>query len=210
MPPQYSPGFALLSRVKEPRGEMNSPLGNYENWPPLCGRTEVTMSEVMTDNILVEQQEEEDTMRNKFLIFHLDGQEYAIAIQFVVDIINVQPVTRVPNCPFYVRGITNLRGKVIPIIDVRIRFGKQPQEYNDRTCIIVVELSPDISVGMIIDSVSEVLTLDDDDISPPPPFSTVVDARFIEGIAQTESGIKLILDCKTVLDDNYLPVQEDK
>lgn len=160
------------------------------------------MSEVMND-LLIDQQEEEDTLSGKYLVFNLDGQEYAIAILYVVDIINVQPVTRVPNCPVFVRGITNLRGKVIPIIDVRIRFGKPPQDYNERTCIIVVELN-EITVGMIIDSVSEVLTLNPDSISPPPSFSSSVDTRFIEGIGRAENGIKLILDCKTVLDDDLV------
>lgn len=161
------------------------------------------MSDLMTDTMLMEQ-EDEDTMRNKFLVFNLDGQEYAIAIEFVVDIINVQPVTRVPNCPDFVCGITNLRGKVIPIIDVRLRFGKPQQEYDDRTCIIVVELG-DISVGMIVDSVTEVLTLEDDSISPPPSFTDSAEARFVEGIGKTENGIKLILDCRTVLDDYGTP-----
>lgn len=163
------------------------------------------MSEMMIDNLTVnEDQDNEDTLSNKYLIFNLDNQQYAIAIRYVVDIINVQPVTRVPSCPDFVRGITNLRGKVIPIIDVRLRFGKQPQEYNDRTCIIVVEMG-DLSVGMIIDSVSEVRTIENDDVSPPPSFSDGVDTRFIEGIGKTDSGIKLILDCKTVLDDYGTP-----
>jgi len=145
----------------------------------------------------------EDTMRGKFLVFFLDGQEFAIPIEYVEDIINVQPVTKVPNCPDFVCGITNLRGKVIPIVDVRIRFGKMPQEYNDRTCIIVVE-NKGMSVGLIVDSVSEVITLDEDDISAPPSLNTNIEARFIMGVGKAETGIKLILDCPTVLDDDIL------
>lgn len=164
----------------------------------------------MSDSInsmMFTDQEDEDTLTNKYLIFHLDKQEYAIAIQYVVDIINVQPVTRVPSCPDYVRGITNLRGKVIPIIDVRLRFGKIQQDYDERTCIIVVELGG-ISVGMIVDSVSEVLTIESEDVSPPPSFSNNLDVRFIEGIGKAENGIKLILDCKTVLDDYGVPTAD--
>lgn len=163
------------------------------------------MSEMMTDNILTEEQSGEDTLHNKFLVFELEKQQYAIAIENVIDIINIQPVTRVPNCPEFVRGITNLRGKVIPIIDVRIRFGKMQRDYDDRTCIIVVELQ-NVPVGMIIDSVSEVLTLEDEQISPPPTFSNILDARFIQGIGKTENGIKLILDCNAVLDDVGIPI----
>jgi purine-binding chemotaxis protein CheW len=81
------------------------------------------------------------------------------------------------------------------------------QEYNDRTCIIVVELG-EISVGMIIDSVSEVITINSEDVSPPPSFSGHVDTRFIEGIGKTENGIKLVLDCRTVLDDYGTPTEE--
>lgn len=161
----------------------------------------------MINGVPADEYSAEDTLSNKYLTFKLDQQEYAIAIQYVVDIINVQPVTRVPSCPDFVRGITNLRGKVIPIIDVRTRFGKSQQAYDERTCIIVVELD-DMSVGLIVDSVSEVIVLEDEDVSPPPSFSTNVDVRFINGIGRAKSGITLILDCKTVLDDNSIPTPD--
>lgn len=143
----------------------------------------------------------DDTMHGKFLVFFLDGQEFAIPISYVVDIINVQPVTKVPNCPEFILGITNLRGKVIPIVDVRIRFGKMPVPPTDRTCIIVVE-ERGSSVGLLIDSVSEVISLADDEISPPPTLNGSMESRFIQGIGKAESGVKLILDCHTVLDDD--------
>lgn len=147
----------------------------------------------------------EDTMQDKYLMFILDNQEFAIPIRHVVDIINVQPVTQVPNTPPYVKGITNLRGKVIPIVDVLTRFGKQHQEYNDRTCIIVVEYHGD-SVGMIIDRVSEVINMREDAISPPPSFSDSTEAKFIQGVGRTEEGVRLILDFLAVLEDSaYMP-----
>ncbi|MDR2909617.1 MAG: chemotaxis protein CheW [Oscillospiraceae bacterium] len=165
------------------------------------------MADTQNDALFMEN--EEDTMHGKYLVFELDGQEFAIGIRHVVDIINVQPITSVPACPDYVRGITNLRGKVIHIIDVRMRFGKTPQEYNDRTCIIVVA-DGDTSVGLIIDSVSEVLSLDDEFVSPPPSFSDYSGAGFIAGVGRAENGIKLILDYSSVLsDDRYVePVGE--
>ena len=161
------------------------------------------MQEIITD--IDELEIEEDTMSNKFLIFELDKQEYAIDIKYVVDIINIQSFTRVPNCPDFICGITNLRGKPIPIIDVRIRFGKSQQIYNDRTCIIAVELDG-VSVGMVVDSVSEVITLEEDDVCLPPSFSQTVDTRFVEGIGKTETGFKLILDCNAVLNENNPPL----
>ncbi|HHY51800.1 MAG TPA: purine-binding chemotaxis protein CheW [Clostridiales bacterium] len=164
------------------------------------------MAQVQNNMVLTEQ--EEDTMHGKYLVFDLDNQQFAIPISHVIDIINMQPITWVPNCPDYVKGITNLRGKVCPIVDVRMRFGKEPQEYHDRTCIIVVE-EQGAPVGLIIDSVSEVITIDDENISPPPKFSTSAEARFIQGVGRTDSGVKLILDYQAVLgEDNVIRVEE--
>lgn len=164
------------------------------------------MAELQNEDVMtVLEENDSDTMRNKFLVFILDGQEFAIPIRHVVDIINMQPVTRVPNTPPYITGITNLRGKVIPIVDVLTRFGKSHAGYNDRTCIIVVEYNG-ADVGMIIDRVSEVMDMDDDSISPPPSFNDSAEAKFIQGIGRTESGVRLILDFLAVLEDSaYVP-----
>jgi len=148
----------------------------------------------------------EDTMQNKYLTFILASQEFAIPIRNVVDIINMQPITRVPNTPAYVKGITNLRGKVIPIVDVLTRFGKQHDDYNERTCIIVVEYHG-ASVGMIIDRVSEVINMEEGDISTPPNFNNSSEAKFIQGVGRTESSVRLILDFMAVLEDGaYMPM----
>jgi len=167
------------------------------------------MSEQQTT--LVEEEQFEDTMHGKYLVFHLDSQQFAIAIVNVIDIINLQPITRVPNCPDYISGITNLRGKVIPIIDLRIRFGKKPREAdeNNRVCIIVLEHSG-MQVGIVVDSVSEFAALDDSSISPPPPFHTSSESKFIEGVARVNDSIYLLLNCVEVLGPEYLPlISED-
>ena len=158
----------------------------------------------MADALLVSQEapdQEQDEMQSKYLVFTLDGQEFAISIKYVRDIIHVSAITRVPNVPDFIKGITNLRGRVIPIIDMRARFGKYSEDYNDRTCIIVVEIR-NAMVGLIIDSVAEVLTLGDEQISPPPQFSSGSESRFIQGVGKTESGVRLILNVHAVLDDN--------
>jgi len=167
------------------------------------------MSEAMMETTAADEQhaeavvqEEYDEMQSKYLIFLLDGQDFAMQIKNVVDIIKVQQITRVPNCPDFIRGITNLRGRVIPIIDVRVRFGKMQEDYNERTCIIVVEVLG-ATVGLIIDRVTEVITLEGDQISPPPQFQDGVEARFVSGIGKTDSGIKLILDAHSVLDNGF-------
>jgi purine-binding chemotaxis protein CheW len=157
------------------------------------------MAEIMT-SVAIDNDQDENTMQGKYLALYLDDQQFGIAIDFVVDIIQVQPITRVPNCPDFVKGITNLRGKVIPIVDLRLRFGKSAKDYTNRTCIIVLE-DEGASVGLIVDSVSVVLNLDDSQISPPPSFSQGIETKFISGVGRGEGGISLILDCKTVLDD---------
>lgn len=167
------------------------------------------MPVIDTDMELIDQEQNQDTLHGKYLVFFLDSQEFAIAIRYVVDIINIQPITPMPNVPGYIKGITNLRGKVIPIIDVRLRFSKEPQEYNDRTCIVVVELG-DIQVGLVIDQVSEVCTFSDDQIAPPPAFNTSAEARFVQGIGKAANGIKLILDCRMVLDDALVDMSLDE
>lgn len=160
------------------------------------------------NNVAVLDETEENTMLGKYLAFSLGEQQYAISIEYVVDIINVQPITRVPFCPDFVKGITNLRGRAIPIVDLRLRFGKEPQEYTDRTCIIVLE-ERGSSVGTIVDSVTAVLDLDDSQISAPPAFNQSAEAHFIQGVGKSENGVTLILDCKAVLNDNLLEEIED-
>lgn len=131
------------------------------------------MDEILEETLAVE----EDTQKGKFLTFLLGKEVYAIEIKFVIEIIGIQPITELPESPAYVKGIINLRGKIIPVMDVRLRFKKKPVEYNDRTCIIVVEVQ-DISVGLIVDNVSEVLSITDEDIVPPPDMNKRTENKY--------------------------------
>ncbi|MCL2068427.1 MAG: chemotaxis protein CheW [Oscillospiraceae bacterium] len=151
----------------------------------------------------------EDTLHGKFLVFTLDSQRFSIAIAHVIDIINMQSITRVPNCPDYISGITNLRGKVIPIIDLRLRFGKMPQETNDRTCIIVLE-QMNMQVGIVVDSVSEVINMPDENISPPPSYNSSSESRFIEGVGRVGADIYLLLNCVEVLGHDFMEDLHDE
>lgn len=145
--------------------------------------------------------QEEDTQKGKFLTFLLGNEFYGIEIMYVTEIIGIQAITEVPELPDYIRGIINLRGKIIPVMDVRLRFKKEPKEYNDRTCIIVVDIQ-DTSIGLIVDSVSEVLSIQDGDIVPPPDLSMSKGAnRYIKGIGKVGNDVKLILDCNKLLND---------
>ena len=144
---------------------------------------------------------EKDTQKGKYLTFLLDKETYAIEIKFVTEIIGIQPITEVPELPAYVKGIINLRGKIIPVMDVRLRFKKKAMEYNDRTCIIVIEVK-DISIGLIVDNVSEVLSIADDDIVPLPDINKGTENRYIKAIGKVDKEVKLILDCEKLINDD--------
>jgi purine-binding chemotaxis protein CheW len=154
----------------------------------------------MSEGFEIVPELEEDTLKGKFLTFSLGAEVYGIEIRYVTEIIGLQAITEVPDLAEYVKGIINLRGKIIPVIDVRLRFGKPPQEYNDRTCVIVVDIK-EVSVGLIVDTVAEVLTIADQDIVPPPQMNNGSHQRFINAIGKVGNDVKLILDCDRLLND---------
>lgn len=156
------------------------------------------MADTMTQKLL---EQEEDTQKGKFLTFLLGNEFYGIEIRYVTEIIGIQAITEVPELPEYVKGIINLRGKIIPVMDVRLRFKKLFREYNDRTCVIVVDIK-DASIGLIVDSVSEVLSIPDGDIVSPPEVSKGFINRYIKGIGKVGNDVKLILDCNTLLNED--------
>lgn len=157
------------------------------------------MSEKLSE-VLV-QGEEEDTQHGKFLTFQLGKEVFGIEIRYVTEIIGMQPITFVPEVPEYVKGIINLRGKIIPVIDMRLKFKKEAAPYDDRTCIIVIDIK-DISIGLIVDCVSEVLPIPDENIVPPPSYKTGFQNRYIKGIGKVENDVKLLLDCEKIISDN--------
>lgn len=155
------------------------------------------MSKLLEKNIL---EYEEDTQKGKYLTFAIANEIYGIEIKYVTEIIGIQKITEIPEVLDYVKGIINLRGKIIPVMDVRLRFKKDQLEYNDRTCIIVVEIK-DISLGLIVDSVSEVISISDTDIVLPPDSSTGFNNRYIKGIGKVGDEVKLLIDCDKLIND---------
>lgn len=145
---------------------------------------------------------EEDTQKNKYLTFALGNEMYGIEIRHVTEIIGIQKITEIPELPEHMRGIINLRGKIIPVMDVRLRFRKPLREYTDRTCIIVVDIG-ELSLGLIVDSVSEVLSIAERDIVPPPETGRL-SSRFISGIGKAGGGTKLLLDALRLIGDEEL------
>ncbi|PLX84523.1 MAG: chemotaxis protein CheW [Desulfuromonas sp.] len=142
-------------------------------------------------------EEEEDTQKGKFLTFRLGNEDYAIEIRYVTEIIGIQRITDVPDMPDYVRGVINLRGTVVPVMDVRSRFRLPPRAYDDRTCIVVVNMN-DTAVGLLVDKVNEVSDIPDAQIEPPPPTQGE-SARCIQGLGKMGEEVKIILDVDRLL-----------
>ncbi len=148
----------------------------------------------------------------KYLTFSLDDEEYGIGILKIKEIIGMMAVTTVPQTPDFVKGVINLRGKVIPVIDLRLRFGMEAIEYTERTCIIVVEIegsTGNIQIGIVVDSVTEVLNIKGDDIEGTPTFGTKLNTDYILGMAKLEGGVKILLDINRVLSENEMSLLEN-
>lgn len=158
------------------------------------------MANILEESVILE----EDTLKGKFMTFLLGKECYGIEICYVTEIIGIQAITELPELPKYVKGIINLRGKIILVMDVRIRFGRELKEYNDRTCIIVVDIA-DISIGLIVDTVAEVLPIDDNNIVPPPQINKEVHNKYIKAIGKSGNDVILILDCEKLL--NYKEIE---
>ena len=138
----------------------------------------------------------------KYLSFQLGGEEYGVEILKVQEINGITEVTRVPRTPPFVRGVINLRGKVIPVIDLRAKLCMETVEDTEKTCNIVVQVQRDgmaVTMGVIVDDVSEVLDISAQQIAPPPSFGSGVDADFIIGMAKIEKNVVILLDIEKVL-----------
>ena len=147
--------------------------------------------------------EDEDTQKDKFLTFHLASEDYAVEIKYVTEIIGIQKITEVPEMPVYVKGVINLRGKVIPVIDVRLRFKLPPKEYGDRTCIVVVDIVGN-AIGLIVDEVSEVLNIPENQVDPPPKTGKGSQSRYIQGIGKIGDTVKIVLNVEKLLNDSEI------
>jgi len=147
----------------------------------------------------------------KYLTFTLDKEEYGIGILKIKEIIGMMPITSVPQTPDFVKGVINLRGQVIPVIDLRLRFGMKEIGYTERTCIIVVEIKQEsgkIIIGIVVDSVSEVLNIKGEEIEPTPTFGTRLNTEYILGMAKISGGVKILLDIDRVLTSDEVDALE--
>jgi purine-binding chemotaxis protein CheW len=153
------------------------------------------MEEITT---IEEFNEEEDTQRGRYLTFTLADSSYGIAIRHVTEIVGVGRITKVPNTPAFIKGITNLRGKIIPLIDVRLKFSRQELPYNDRTCVIVVDVDGMVA-GLIVDRVDDVISIPEGDIAAVPDGRVGFDDRFVGSVGNIGGQMLFILDMEMFL-----------
>lgn len=161
--------------------------------------------------ILSGPQESARELAERFLTFNLAGEEYGIEITRVREIIGLLPITKVPTASENCRGVINLRGKVIPILDLRLKFGMQAKEDTSRTCFVIVDLSGaqgQSHVGLVVDEVAEVLDIPQADLSPPPDYGSGLDTTLIHGIGVVAGELKILLDIDQVLSGEVLPDTE--
>jgi purine-binding chemotaxis protein CheW len=144
----------------------------------------------------------QENRAGKYLTFDLGEEEYGIPIIKVREINGMMGITKMPQTDEYVKGVINLRGRVIPVIDLRLKFGMEAVEYTERSCIIVVEVTGvkgTVSIGLIVDAVSEVNNIKDEEVEDPPTFGASLSTEFILGMAKKEDGVKILLDIDNVL-----------
>ncbi len=141
---------------------------------------------------------EVDDIENMYLTFEVQDEEYAVNIGYVVEIVGMQRISEVPDVPEFIKGVINLRGKVIPVMDMRLRFGLPWQAYGDRTTIIVMEMD-EAPTGLVVDRVTDVLTMSPDSISPPRQWQGDVGDSVVKGLGKREAGVSIILDVPRLL-----------
>lgn len=163
------------------------------------------MAEELKEELL-----EEDAQKGKFMTFQTGKEHFGMSISYVNEIIAMQPITAIPEVDDYIKGLINLRGKIIPVIDVRVRFKMEPKEYTDRTCIIVIDVKSTV-VGLIVEKIAEVDTIGDDDIVPPPTLGHREHEhnKYVYALARTGDTVKLLLDPEKLIKQEDLEVLEE-
>jgi purine-binding chemotaxis protein CheW len=155
-------------------------------------------------DLFLEDDDDENSQVNKYLLFNIGAEVYGINIGSVTEIIEMQKITEMPDMPDYVKGVINLRGRVIPVLELRLRFGMEEREHDDRTCIIIVNIE-DISLGFIVDTVAEVHDIPDKDIEPPPMYRDGEDRnRYIAGLGKIGDEVKILLNANKILHEQEI------
>jgi purine-binding chemotaxis protein CheW len=155
--------------------------------------------EIPTENF-----DEEDTQKDMYLTFNLGDESYAVEIRYVTEIIGMQQITHLPDMPDYMKGVVNLRDKVIPVVDMRLRFRMPEKEYGDRTSIIVTNID-DTQIGLVVDTVSEVMIIPAENVDMPPNAGRAHNSHYIKGMGKAGDKVKIILDTEKLFSSEELP-----
>ena len=158
------------------------------------GRKNVSLDEDWDD------EDDVDSQKDKFLTFK---------IEHVIEIVGIQKITEVPDMPDFVKGVINLRGKVIPVMDIRLRFKMESIAYDDRTCVVVVNVG-DVTIGLVVDTVSEVVDIPEENVSPAPRFSAAGSGRYVAGMGKIGEAVKILLDVNKLLHDSEIEALANK
>lgn len=153
--------------------------------------------------------DDDSSEKGKYMTFKSGNENYGLAIQYVNEIIQMQEITVIPETEEYIKGLINLRGKVVPVIDVRLRFKQEPIEYNDRTCIIVINVKSAV-VGLIVEEIAEVVEINEENILPPPKIGhgDKEQSKYVYGIGKVDNSVKLLLDPEKLLNDEKASVTD--
>lgn len=155
----------------------------------------------MSEVLQMSDSKDNDTQRDRYLVFLLEDECYGLEIRYVTEIIGMQKITDLPQMPDYIKGIINLRGKIVPVVDMRTRFKREEIPYTDRTCTVVIDILGS-TIGLIVDRVDEVVTIPEGSISPPPSFRSSHGNSFIKGVGKIKEDIRLILDCEKLFTED--------
>ncbi|MEA4919823.1 MAG: chemotaxis protein CheW [Clostridiaceae bacterium] len=163
----------------------------------------------MTDLLEDTSESNEEDMKGRFLTFQIDKDMFGIELRNVMEIVGIQPITEMPEMPFYVKGIINLRGKIIPVMDVRLRFKKPEKVYTDKTCIIVISFIG-TSIGLIVDCVSEVIAIPEEDIMEKPEINTKNTRGYVKSIGKIGEKVVLLINCEKLLNEEEFDAVADQ
>lgn len=151
---------------------------------------------------------EEDTQEGKYLTFQSGNEFFGLEIRIVHEIIGIQKIAEIPETEDYIKGLINLRGKIIPVIDVRIRFKQEPFEYTDRTCIIIISVK-DTIVGLIVEKIADVVTINKEEVTPPPSLTHGnAKNKYVYGLGKVGDNVKMLLDPEKMIMDNEITLFE--
>lgn len=140
----------------------------------------------------------EDSLKDLYLTFHLGNEDYGIEIRYVLEIVGMQRITEVPDMPGFLKGVVNLRGQIIPVLDMRIRFNMSSRNYDERTCIIVVNID-NVQVGLVVDTINEVCHIAEEMVSPPPETAGASSAQYIHGMGKFGDEVVILLDGRKIV-----------